>query len=114
MHHSATLIISEARSWIGTRFHHQGRIKKGGCDCIGLIIGVAEALDIKSKGRSFAEIDNKNYSKNPDGVSLKLALEEYLTPIPLGSIRPGDILLLKINKEPQHVAFIGDYGDRLS
>ena len=34
-------IVTCARSWIGTRFHHQGRLKKtqshkGGVDCLGL------------------------------------------------------------------------------
>ncbi len=112
-------IVVEARSWIGTSFHHQGRVKKnatskGGCDCIGLIIGVTSALGIKCKGYSLAQLDNKNYSKHPDGVSLKAALDEYLTPIPVNSIQPGDVLLIRFNKEPQHVAFVGDYGGGLS
>ena len=43
-------IIAEAHSWLGTKFKHQGRIKKtdndsGGCDCLGLIIG----LDLNTK-----------------------------------------------------------------
>lgn len=33
-------IISEARSWLGTPFHPQARLKSIGCDCIGLIVGV--------------------------------------------------------------------------
>lgn len=47
-------IISEAKTWLGTDFHHQRRVKIsinhcGGCDCIGLIIGVATALNLRSK-----------------------------------------------------------------
>jgi len=42
-------IILQARTWLGTKYHHQGRLKKskagaGGVDCIGLIIGVIDEL----------------------------------------------------------------------
>lgn len=109
---SRSQIIIEARSWIGTRFHHQGRIKKtenskGGCDCIGLIIGVASNLDIKCKGRPLVSFDRTNYSRIPDGESLKNSLDYCLSPINIDSIQLADILLMRINKEPQHVAFVG-------
>lgn len=111
---SQSAIICEARRWIGTRFEHQGRVRKtasskGGCDCIGLIIGVTSALGIKCKGISLADIDHKNYSKHPDGISLRLAMDEYLVPIPIDSAKAGDIFLMKIHKDPQHVAFVGNY-----
>jgi cell wall-associated NlpC family hydrolase len=114
MSHSA--IITEARSWIGTRFVHQGRVKKsvesqGGCDCIGLIIGVATACNIKCKGIALSGIDNKNYSRNPDGINLRKSLDEYLIQVAIEYIHPGDVLLMRINKHPQHVAFVGDYAN---
>jgi NlpC/P60 family putative phage cell wall peptidase len=33
-------IVMEARSWIGTRYRHQGSLKGVGCDCLGLVRGV--------------------------------------------------------------------------
>jgi len=33
-------IISCARSWIGTRFQHQARLRGVGADCWGLVLGV--------------------------------------------------------------------------
>lgn len=39
-------IISEAKSWLHTPFHPQARIKSVGCDCIGLIVRVAQKLKI--------------------------------------------------------------------
>jgi hypothetical protein len=39
---SGNTFIAQARTWIGTPFHHQGRLKGVGCDCLGLIVGVAE------------------------------------------------------------------------
>ncbi|MBL0320066.1 MAG: hypothetical protein IPP74_12385 [Alphaproteobacteria bacterium] len=40
-------IISQARTWLGTPFHHQARLKGKGCDCLGLIVGVADELGLK-------------------------------------------------------------------
>lgn len=37
-------VVAEAIAWVGTPYRHQGRRKGVGCDCLGLIIGVWEAL----------------------------------------------------------------------
>ena len=44
-------IIRETRTWIGTRWQHQGRIKQneqfhGGVDCLGLILEVGNVLNL--------------------------------------------------------------------
>ena len=43
------LIIKAAETWIGTPFAHQARIKHVGCDCLGLIMGIANELSLKAK-----------------------------------------------------------------
>ena len=40
-------IVTQARTWIGTPFHHQARLKGKGCDCLGLIVGVVDELGLK-------------------------------------------------------------------
>jgi cell wall-associated NlpC family hydrolase len=40
-------IVRQARTWIGTPFHHQARLKSKGCDCLGLIVGVVDELGLK-------------------------------------------------------------------
>jgi cell wall-associated NlpC family hydrolase len=37
-------IVEEARSWLGTPYHHQAALKGVGCDCIGLLRGVYETF----------------------------------------------------------------------
>jgi NlpC/P60 family putative phage cell wall peptidase len=37
-------IVTEARSWIGTPYHHQASVKNVGCDCLGLVRGVWRAI----------------------------------------------------------------------
>lgn len=38
-------IVAEAREWIGTPYHHLAHLKGVGCDCIGLLRGVWEAVN---------------------------------------------------------------------
>ena len=33
-------VVAEARSWLGTPYHHQGALAGAGCDCLGLVRGV--------------------------------------------------------------------------
>ncbi len=37
-------IVDEALSWIGTPYRHQGRRRGVGCDCLGLVMGVWQAV----------------------------------------------------------------------
>jgi NlpC/P60 family putative phage cell wall peptidase len=113
---SGEVITQEARSWIGTRFHHQGRVKaaaghRGGCDCIGLVIGVAENLGITlGQGLAPCQIDCSDYGRYPDGKKLQHMLARYLQEIPIATIVPGDIILFRFEDNPQHVAIASDYG----
>jgi len=38
------IIISAARGWLGTPYHHQASVKRVGCDCLGLIRGIWREL----------------------------------------------------------------------
>ncbi len=37
-------IVTAARGWLGTPYHHQAAVKGVGCDCLGLVRGVYEEL----------------------------------------------------------------------
>ncbi len=95
-------IVAEARGWLGTRFHHQGRVNGVGVDCAGLVVGVAAALGLPVRDRS-------DYSRQPDGQMLELTCDEQLERIPVEQIQPGDVLLMRFALEPQHLAIVGDY-----
>jgi len=107
-------IVATARGWIGTRFHHQGRLRKtdshkGGVDCLGLLVGVAAELDLRGPGGlPIIAADETNYPHQPDASYLFSRLSALLMPIPLGGISPGDIVLLHIDESPQHLAIISD------
>ena len=107
-------IVACARGWIGTRFHHQGRLRKteshkGVVDCLGLLIGVAAELGLRgADGRLLAEADETHYPPQPDVKKLKQRLSMLLHPIPIAGISSGDILLLRIDDNPQHMAIVSD------
>lgn len=101
-------IVNEARTWLGTRWQHQGRVKKnihfkGGVDCLGLIIGVANALNIFSNTFIF-----HNYNRLPHNNLLLQECDRYLIKKPILEMQPGDILAFRIQYEPQHLAILSE------
>ncbi len=105
-------IVRIARAWIGTRFHHQGRLKRtrdhrGGCDCIGLIVGVVREAGLLHENTPLADFDRRDYGRLPQGDRLHETLCAFVDPIT--EIAPGDLLLFAFDENPQHLAIAGDY-----
>lgn len=98
-----TDIVAAARSWLGTPFQHQGRVKRIGVDCAGLIIGVVRELGISAD-------DLTGYGRQPDSDELRRLCREQMRPIALEAARPGDVYLIEIDGRPQHLAFATDIG----
>ncbi len=93
--------IEAARGYMGTRFHHQGRVKGVGVDCVGLVVcALREVLT-----REIPDVIG--YSIRPDGIKLKQILDQHLKPVKFAVLQPGDIILFKIKGVvPQHVAIV--------
>ena len=93
---SRSRIIKQARTWIGTKYHHQGRLKKsvncsGGVDCIGLVIGVADELNIcDASGSPLSKHDKTNYSMHPEGEKLASSMGAHLSPVEPAKMKAGD------------------------
>jgi len=96
-------IIAEARSWLGTPFHHQGRLKGVGADCAGVVIGTANALNLTS-------FDTVAYARQPDGAAMQAVLEAQMLKISVDEIQYGDVILFAFDRDPQHVGFYTDIG----
>lgn len=95
-------IVREARAWIGTPFVW-GQSQKGiGCDCKGLIQGVARELGLPEADTFYATFSQYRPDK-PVPVSL---LKEGMAAVfdAAESPKPGDVLLLKVNGKAQHLA----------
>jgi cell wall-associated NlpC family hydrolase len=94
-------ILAEARSWLGTPFQHQARVKGRGVDCAGVVVATALALGLDVT-------DLAGYSRTPDGQSLKAELDRQA--VQVSEALPGDIYLMRFEREPQHLAFATDVG----
>lgn len=91
-------VVREARRWLGTPFHHQGRCMGAGVDCVGLISETGRALGLTSH-------DSVDYSREPDGVSLvRELLVAGLVGVAKEEMQPGDVLVFHFKRLPRHVA----------
>ncbi len=107
-------IVNAARGWIGTRFHHQGRLKKtdthkGGVDCLGLLIGVARELNLP-----LSQYDEVDYPHYPDTEKLRQKLAGCMQEIKIQDMRMGDVLLLAVDDSPQHLAIVSELAGELA
>ncbi len=101
---SREAIVAEARSWLGTPWQHQARAKGVGVDCAGLVIGVSRALGLVTAG-----MDVNHYARMPDGRSLLAHCDEWMRRVALALARPGDVLVMRFDEHPQHLAIVADY-----
>lgn len=101
---TANDVIEEARSWIGTPFRHQGRIKGYGIDCVGLIYCVGKELDIMEHDMSTKKaLKYLGYPAIPKTPIVRQACDEYLVKIPLSDFGPGDVVLMRYGRIARHV-----------
>jgi len=97
-------VIAEARTWIGTPYKHQHRVKGHGVDCAGLLIGVARELGLVAP-----DFDVNGYERKPDGFSLLQECDRFMDRIHIWDLQPGNVLVVAFRREPQHLGIIGDY-----
>ena len=98
-------VVTLARGWVGTPFHHQARLKGVGVDCVGLVIGVARELGMVEPG-----FDVAAYQRTPDGASLMHLAELHMVRLPLGAVlAPGQVVVVSFDADPQHLGIVGDY-----
>lgn len=93
---SRNRIVAVTRSWIGTSYHHQASVKRAGCDCLGLLMGV------------FAEVVKAPMDKPPpysktwaDVASSDILIDacrKHLVEIDKGSIDEGDVLIFRLSR----------------
>lgn len=94
-------IIQTARTFLGTPFQHQGRLKGQGVDCVGLLICVARELGVLD-----SDLDYTGYRRQPDGVLMMELMNTHLVPKPENApIQPGDVLAIRY-RAPQHTAIV--------
>lgn len=96
--------VAEARSWIGTPFRHQAQLKGQGCDCKGLIVGVAAQLEMPEALCLAARV--RNYSTGFKGRELLAGLAASLDRV--ADAQPADVLAILFGRDPypRHLAIL--------
>lgn len=103
-------IVTEARSWLRTPYHHQASLKRVGVDCIGLIRGVARGCGILDPFDAGLADKYLGYSQMPNPALLLEACRKFMDPISPEDARLGDVLLFSFKDrgvdDPQHFGII--------
>jgi len=97
-------IVKVARSYLGTPFHHLGRLPGVGLDCAGLLVCCARELGLVAAG-----FDVPAYVPAPDGRQLIAWCEQYMTRVTRDTMQPGDAIVTITDVHPQHLGILGDY-----
>lgn len=98
-------IVSAALDAEGTPFRHQGRVVGLGLDCAGLYVFVCQRLGIPHR-------DAQGYPRTPfDGeLERQMDAQPSLQRIVVSDAQKGDVLLMRMTKQPQHIAIhAGEY-----
>jgi len=99
-------IVRVARTWIGTPYYHQARVKGVGADCAGLIIGVGRECGLLDLNMNY-----DGYARSPEHGYLEPICNKELFRTTKDYPEAGDILLLTWGnmQHPQHLAiFTGE------
>lgn len=101
--------VEIARSYLGTKWVHQGRARHG-LDCVGLLIKAFAAYGIR---------DVTDYSRDPSGGLLERHVrEQFGSPVATGTrgrpadralLHPGDVVLMAFPHVVRHVGIVGDH-----
>lgn len=98
-------LVEAARACLGTPFVHQGRKVGVGFDCAGLLVHCLSQLGV-------AHCDMDGYARSPYDGMLEQAMDQQEGLTRLESWlqgRPGDILILRVKRAPQHIAILSQY-----
>lgn len=108
----SALIVSEARSWIGTPYVHQASVKAAGTDCLGLVRGVWRAL--------FGEEPEVMPAYTPDwgeagGEELLMGRAGRFL-LAVADEVPGDVLIFRMRSGAvaKHMGILAQTGDEAS
>jgi cell wall-associated NlpC family hydrolase len=97
-------VLQVATASLGTPFLHQGRVVGRGLDCAGLYVHICKSVGLM-------HIDAKGYPRNPYDGQLEKQLDSQPCLERVTDAMPGDILAMRISKQPQHIGIHAGYID---
>jgi cell wall-associated NlpC family hydrolase len=96
-------VIAEAETWLRTPYHHMGRIKGGGTDCLMLLAEVFASAGVIPRVEVPFYPPDWHLHRDADGISRgSCATRERLRPSP----EPGDVAVFKFGRCFSHGTII--------
>ncbi|RVU17508.1 DUF6950 family protein [Methylobacterium oryzihabitans] len=86
-------IVAEARSWLGTPYHHQASLRGVGCDCLGLLRGVYTAL--YGAEPEAPPPYSPSWAEDHGQETLRDAARRHLAEIDPDAAEAGDVVLFR-------------------
>lgn len=94
-------IVAEARSWLGTPWHHR-QMKKGvGVDCVHFPLAVYQSFG------KLLDLVMPEYNLTPDGKTLIGMCDRYLERT--DKMQEGDLIVVAPDVKAQHMGLLANY-----
>lgn len=93
-------VAEQAELWIGTPFRWQAQLRGIGCDCKGLVAGVARELGLPEANS--VEAIAANYERRVPTNALRAGLARLFDRV--DERQAGDVLLIRVSGVAQHLA----------
>lgn len=99
-------VVTEARTWVGTKFVHQAGVKGAGCDCAHLIsetyraAGLMPAIVYPVYGKDFYR-----HAEHEEKYIVETA-KKYFDEITEAECAPGDWITVKVGRAYAHCAIV--------
>jgi cell wall-associated NlpC family hydrolase len=89
--------VATVESYVGTPFHHQGRLPGVGLDCAGVVVCALREAGVEVE-------DITGYSRLPmQGLFLTM-VKKQCDQVTFDDLQDGDLCMFRFRSEPQHLA----------
>jgi len=89
-------VVSIARGWIGTPYHHQASLKGTGTDCLGLVRGVWREL--YGHDAETPPAYTPDWAETGGREAMIEAATRHMIPIPIDDVQEGDVVIFRLKR----------------
>lgn len=87
-------VVTTARTWIGTPYHHQASTRGIGADCLGLVRGVWR--DLYGTDAELPPPYSRDWAEAAGEETLLSAAARHLVAVPALAMRNGDVIVFRL------------------